>query len=131
MGMHMTFRWYGPGHDNIPLSHIRQIPGITGVVATLMDKQAGEVWPEDEIQAMKKQVEDAGLRMEVIESVNVHEDITLGGGRRDEYIEHYITTIRRLAKAGVKVICYNFMPVFDWIRSDLAKPLADGSTVLA
>lgn len=131
MSMKMTFRWYGPGHDNIPLRHIRQIPGIHGVVATLMDIPAGDVWPEDEIQAMKKQVEDAGLTMEVIESVNVHEDIKLGNGRRDEYIENYITTIRRLGRAGVKVICYNFMPVFDWIRSDLAKPLADGSTVLA
>lgn len=129
--MKMTFRWFGEGHDNIPLAHIRQIPGISGVVTTLMDIPAGEVWPEDQILAMKKQVEGAGLAMEVIESVNVHEDIKLGAGRRDEYIENYITTIRRLAKAGAKVICYNFMPVFDWIRSDLALPLPDGSTVMA
>ena len=128
--MKMTFRWYGEGHDIIPLSFIRQIPGMTGVVATLMDMPAGEVWPEDQILAMKKQVEEAGLEMEVIESVNIHEDIKLGKGRRDEYIANYITTIRRLAAAGVKVICYNFMPVFDWIRSDLAQPLPDGSNAL-
>ncbi len=131
MAMKITFRWFGPGHDNIPLAHIRQIPGISGVVATLMDMQAGEAWPAEQIEAMRQQVAAAGLEMEVIESVNIHEDIKLGGGRRDEYIENYITTIRRLARAGVRVICYNFMPVFDWIRSDLAKPLADGSTVLA
>ena len=131
MSVKMTLRWFGEGHDNIPLAHMRQVPGIHGTAATLMDIPAGEAWPEQPILAMKARIGAAGLAMEVIESVNVHEDIKLGGGRRDEYIENYITTIRRLGKAGVKVICYNFMPVFDWIRSDLAMPLTDGSTVLA
>lgn len=129
--MKMTFRWYGEGFDPIPLNYIRQIPGMTGVVCTLMDIPAGETWPLDRIAAMKEQVEQSGLRMEVIESVNVHEDIKLGKDTRDKYIDNYILTIRNLAKAGVKVICYNFMPVFDWTRSNLAMPLEDESTVLS
>lgn len=129
--MKMTFRWYGSKFDPISLEYIRQIPGMTGAVCTLMDLPAGEVWPTDRIFAMKKEVEDAGLTMEVIESVNIHEDIKLGAPSRDQYIENYKQTIRNLGLAGVKVICYNFMPVFDWTRSDLAKPLADGSTVLS
>ncbi|MDO4868998.1 MAG: mannonate dehydratase [Bacillota bacterium] len=129
--MKMTFRWYGEGFDPIPLNYIKQIPGMTGAVCTLMDIPAGELWPLDRILAMKKQVQDSGLEMEVIESVNVHEDIKLGKDTRDKYIANYIETIRNLAKAGVKVICYNFMPVFDWTRSNLATPLDDGSTVLS
>ena len=129
--MKMTFRWYGSGFDPIPLRYIRQIPGVTGVVGTLMDIPAGEVWPLDKIMALKKEVSDAGLELEVIESVNVHEDIKLGLPTRDRYIENYKQTLRNLKPAGVKVVCYNFMPVFDWTRSDLAKPLPDGSTVLS
>ena len=128
--MKMTFRWFGENHDSVKLEHIRQIPGITGVVATLMDIPAGEVWPMENILAMKQRVYKAGLEMEVIESVNVHEDIKLGLPSRDYYIDNYKTCIRNLGKAGVKVICYNFMPVFDWLRTDLAKKLEDGSEVL-
>lgn len=127
----MTFRWYGENCDPIPLKYIRQIPGMTGVVCTLMNVPAGEEWPEDQIMAMKQTVEANGLEMQVIESVNVHEDIKLGKPTRDQYIENYKQTIRSLAKAGVKVICYNFMPVFDWTRSNLAFELDDGSTVLS
>ncbi|ABP68256.1 mannonate dehydratase [Caldicellulosiruptor saccharolyticus DSM 8903] len=130
MGFKMTFRWFGPKDDNIPLKYIRQIPGIYGVVTALFDIPVGEVWPEGKIFELKKMVEDAGLKFEVIESVNVHEDIKLGLPTRDRYIENYKQTIRNLAKAGVKVICYNFMPVFDWLRTDLAKKLPDGSEVM-
>ncbi|MDQ0189777.1 mannonate dehydratase [Alicyclobacillus cycloheptanicus] len=128
--MKMTFRWFGEQHDTIRLEHIRQIPGVTGVVGALYDVPVGDVWPLEKILHLKRLVEDAGLQLEVIESVNVHEDIKLGAPTRDRYIENYRQSIRNLAKAGIKVICYNFMPVFDWLRSDLAKPLGDGSTVL-
>lgn len=129
--MKMTFRWYGSQMDPIPLRYIKQIPNMSGVVTSLMDMPAGALWPEERIQALKQEINDAGLEMEVIESVNIHEDIKLGLPSRDQYIETYQETIRRLGRAGVKVICYNFMPVFDWTRSDLFKPRPDGSTVLA
>lgn len=129
--MKMTFRWFGETDDNITLGQIRQIPGISGIVGALYDVPVGEVWPEEEIMALKKQVNDAGLSLEVIESVNVHEDIKLGLPTRDRYIENYRQCIRNLAAAGVKVICYNFMPVFDWVRTDLACPLSDGSCAMA
>ena len=128
--MKLVFRWYGEGADPIPLSYIRQIPCVEGVVCTLMDIPAGEIWPMEAILAMKKQTEDAGLSMEVIESVNVHEDIKLGEPSRDEYIANYIETMRRLAKVGVKVICYNFMPILDWARSHLFEDLPDGSNTM-
>ena len=111
--MKMTLRWYGPEADPIPLQYIRQIPGVTGIVTSLMDMPAGALWPADRIAERKRQVEEAGLEMKVIESVNVHEDIKLGLPSRDEYITNYITTLERLADTGVEVVCYNFMPVFD------------------
>ena len=128
--MKMTFRWYGQGNDSIPLEFIRQIPNTSGVVTAMHDIPVGLVWPVEQIMAVKENVNAHGLEMEVIESVNVHEDIKIGLDSRDEYIENYITTIKNLAKAGVKCICYNFMPVFDWTRTDMAKPLEDKSTVL-
>jgi mannonate dehydratase len=128
--MKMTFRWFGKDHDSIKLEHIRQIPGITGVVGALFDIPVGDVWPMENILELKKTVEDSGLELEVIESVNIHEDIKLGLPSRDIFIENYKGSIRNLGKAGVKVICYNFMPVFDWLRSDLAYKLPDGSEVL-
>ncbi|MCI1858814.1 MAG: mannonate dehydratase [Sporolactobacillus sp.] len=129
--MHMTFRWYGANNDKITLSQIRQIPGCEGVVGALFDIPVGEVWPKEKIAALKKQVEDAGLKLEVIESVNIHDDIKIGRPSRDKYIENYIETIRNLADYGIKVICYNFMPVFDWVRTELAYRLPDGSTDMA
>jgi mannonate dehydratase len=129
--MKMTFRWFGSKDDSVSLRQIRQIPGVSGVVAMMADIPVGEVWPGERIAALKKEVNDAGLELEVIESVNIHDDIKTGAGRRDYYIENYKTTIKNLGRYGVKVICYNFMPVFDWTRSDLAQPLPDGSTVLA
>ncbi|MDO4268072.1 MAG: mannonate dehydratase [Eubacteriales bacterium] len=129
--MKMTFRWYGSDSDSITLKQIKQIPGMTGLMGLLDYKAAGEVWNEDEIKAYVDEVHAAGLECEVIESVNVHEDIKMGLPTRDKYIENYITTIRNLAKYGVKVIVYNFMPVFDWLRTDLARLIPeDGSNSL-
>lgn len=128
--MQMTFRWFGENDDSIPLSHIKQIPGVTGVVWALHDMAAGEKWPLKRIMEVKEQADRYGFNIDVVESVNVHEDIKLGLESRDRYIENYKETIRDLAKVGVKVICYNFMPVFDWIRTDMFKELEDGSTAL-
>ncbi len=127
--MKMTFRWYGKD-DPISLDYIRQIPGMYGVVTAVYDVAPGNVWPMESIQNLKKDIEDHGLTMEVIESVPVHEDIKLGRGRCQEYIDNYKENIRRLAACGVKCICYNFMPVFDWTRSRLDQPLEDGSNAL-
>jgi len=120
--MKMTFRWFGAGNDTVTLKQIKQIPNCSGVMGVLDDKEAGEVWQEDEIRAYVEEIHAAGLECEVIESVNVHEDIKMGLPTRDRYIENYRITIRNLAKYGVKVIVYNFMPVFDWLRTDLAYP---------
>ncbi len=129
--MQMTFRWFGDTKDTVSLEQIRQIPGVVGVVPALHTLPCGEAWPLDMILDMKAQIEQAGLTMECIESVNVHEDIKLGLPTRDKYIENYITSIRNLSKAGVKVICYNFMPVFDWTRTDLAMDMGNGATCLS
>lgn len=129
--MKMTFRWYGSASDKITLSEIRQIPGMSGLMGLLDYKAAGEVWTEEEIKTYMDEVHAAGLECEVIESVNVHEDIKMGLPSRDKYIENYKITIRNLAKYGVKVIVYNFMPVFDWLRTDLAREIPeDGSNSL-
>lgn len=129
--MQMTFRWFGSEKDTVTLEQIRQIPNVVGVVPALHNLPAGEAWELDDIMKMKSEIEKAGLTMECIESVNVHEDIKIGLPTRDKYIENYKTSIRNLAKAGVKVICYNFMPVFDWTRTDLAMDMGDGATCLS
>lgn len=126
----MTFRWYGE-NDKIPLNYIRQIPNVTGVVTAVYDVPVGEAWPLDKILKLKALCEKEGLEMEVIESVPVHEDIKLGRSSRDRLIDNYIETIYNLGKVGVKCICYNFMPVFDWLRTDLKKLNKDGSTSLS
>lgn len=128
--MEMVFRWFGEENDHIPLAHIQQIPGVKGVVWSLHNKVAGDKWSSDDIKELQQQVDPYDLHIEVVESVNIHEDIKLGLPTRDKYIENYIETIQALSKIGVKVICYNFMPVFDWIRTDLFKELPDGSTAL-
>lgn len=129
--MKMTFRWYGEGNDPIPLKYIKQIPNCSGIMGVLDQYAAGEVWPEDVIADYVKHVNAAGLEVEVIESVNVHEDIKLGLPSRDRYIDNYRQTVRNLAKHGIKVIIYNFMPVFDWLRTDLAREIPeDGSNSL-
>ncbi len=129
--MQMTMRWFGPVEDKIPLEHIRQVPGVEGVVGALYDVSVGDVWPKDKIKALADQVHGAGLKMEVIESVNIHDDIKLGVPSRDQYIENYKQTIRHLAEIGIKVICYNFMPVFDWMKTDMNYVLPDGSLTMA
>ena len=127
--MKMTFRWYGKD-DKVTLEEIRQIPGMKGIVSAIYDIPVGEVWSREKIHELKSTVEEAGLELSVIESVPVHEDIKLGKPTRDQLIENYTETIRNLGAEGVKVICYNFMPVFDWTRSDLAYELEDGSNAL-
>ncbi len=128
--MKMTFRWYGE-KDPVTLDMIRQIPKMTGVVTALYSIPVGEAWDMESILAHKAACNAKGLEMEVIESVPVHEEIKLGSPARDRYIENYKTTIRNLGAAGVKVICYNFMPVFDWVRSELHYVTEDGSNCLA
>jgi mannonate dehydratase len=129
--MKMTFRWFGSKSDTVTLKQIKQIPGMTGVMGFLDYKAAGEIWTEAEIKAYVDEIHAAGLACEVIESVNVHEDIKMGLPTRDEYIENYNATIRNLAKYGVKTIVYNFMPVFDWLRTDLSRLIPeDGSRSL-
>ncbi|WP_456271194.1 mannonate dehydratase [Bacillus sp. AK031] len=127
--MKMTLRWYGVD-DKVTLDQIRQIPGVSGVISAIYDVPVGEVWPVDKIIELKRVVESKGLLLEGIESVPVHEDIKLGLPTREKYIENYKQTIRNLADAGIHLVCYNFMPVFDWTRSQLDYELPDGSTTL-
>ncbi len=129
--MKMTFRWFGKKSDTVTIKQIKQIPGMSGLMGFLDYKPAGEVWTEEEIAAYVGDVKATGLDCDVIESVNVHEDIKMGLPTRDKYLENYKITIRNLAKHGVKVIVYNFMPVFDWLRTDLARVIPeDGSNSL-
>lgn len=128
--MKMTFRWYGEG-DSISLQYIKQIPNMQGVVTAVYDVPVGDVWQEVKIAKLKSACNAAGLAMDVIESVPVHEDIKLGKPTRDALIANYAQNIRNLGKYGVKCICYNFMPVFDWLRTDLRHKNADGSTSLS
>lgn len=128
--MKMTFRWYGES-DSIPLQYIKQIPNMSGVVTAVYDVPVGEVWPLEKIARLKELCDKAGLEMEVIESVPVHEDIKLGKPSRDRLIANYAETIRNLGKFGVKCICYNFMPVFDWFRTDFHYVQANGAVCLA
>lgn len=128
--MNITFRWYGQQNDTISLEQIRQIPGVKGIVWALHEKAAGEVWSPEEIERETVYIQSHGFHTEVVESVNVHESIKLGLPERDQYIENYKETIRHLAVSGVKVICYNFMPVFDWTRTELFHVLPDQSTAL-
>ena len=129
--MEMTLRWYGEGYDSVTLNQIRQIPGVTGVISTLYGTQPGEEWKDEEIKKLKSQVETAGLHLSGIESVNIADEIKTGDSTRDLYIERYIRTLEKLGQNDIHMVCYNFMPVFDWTRSDLAKPRPDGSNVLA
>ena len=129
--MEMTLRWYGTGFDTVTLKEIRQIPGVTGVITTLYDTKPGEVWSRERIRALKQEVEAAGLRISGIESVNVHDAIKTGAADRDAYIGRYIETLENLGQEDIHLVCYNFMPVFDWTRTELARLRPDGSTVLA
>ena len=130
MSIKMGRRWYGTGNDPVTLQDIKQIPGVTSIVWALHKKMPGEIWEENEIKEVVDQIHSYGFDAEVVESVNVHDDIKIGKPTRDALIENYKICIRNLAKYGVKVICYNFMPVFDWTRTDLFHPVGDGSTAL-
>jgi mannonate dehydratase len=128
--MKMTFRWFGPT-DPIPLDHIRQIPGVRGVVSALYDVPVGDAWPQAALERLAESVDQAGLGLSVIESIPVHEDIKLGRPTRDRLVDQYCESVRRMGSVGIPVLCYNFMPIFDWTRTDLAMPQPDGSTALA
>lgn len=129
--MKMILRWFPFGDDSVPLAYIRQIPGVEGVASSLPKVPVGDVWPLETLRELKRQVNDAGLALEVIESVNIHEDIKKGLATRDQYIDQYIQTLGHLHEIGIKCLCYNFMPVLDWARSDLALKTQDGSFVMA
>ena len=129
--MKMTLRWFGSKYDSVTLKQIKQIPNCVGVITTLYDTKPGEVWTREAIRAMKEEVEAEGLELSGIESVNIHDDIKIGLPRREKYIKNYIETLENLGKEGIDLVCYNFMPVFDWTRTELAKVRPDGSTVLS
>ena len=128
--MKLTFRWYGPD-DSIPLDYIRQIPNMSGVVTAVYDVPVGEVWPIESLLKLKQSCNEKGLEMEVIESIPVHEDIKMGKSSRDLYIANYIENLKRVAQCGVKCVCYNFMPVFDWLRTEMHHLNKDGSNSLS
>lgn len=126
--MEKTWRWFGP-NDKITLEMLRQI-GVEGIVTALHHIPNGEIWSYEEVMKMRKFIEDRGLRWSVVESLPVSESIKYGGADRDELIEKYKVSLANLGKAGVKTICYNFMPVLDWARTDLDYPNPDGTTNL-
>ena len=129
--MEMTLRWYGSKYDTVKLWQIRQVPGVKSVITTLYNKQAGELWEQDEIRALKNEVAAEDMSIAGIESVNVSDAIKAATPDRDKHIDNYIKTLENLGKEDIHMVCYNFMPVFDWTRSELARKRADGSTVLA
>jgi mannonate dehydratase len=128
--MRMTFRWFGRD-DAVPLAHVRQIPGVAGVVSALYDVPVGAAWSRERLERLKEEIERAGLSLAVVESIPVHEDIKLGRPSRDRLIANYCDSVQAMGALRIPVLCYNFMPVFDWLRTDLAQRLPDGSTTLA
>lgn len=128
--MILTFRWFNDT-DPISLEYISQIPNMKSVVTAVYDVPVGKVWPKEKLKQLKKQCLKHHLTMEIIESIPVHEDIKLGKPSRDKYIANYIENIKRCAQVGVKCICYNFMPVFDWLRTNMKYKHKDGSNSLA
>jgi mannonate dehydratase len=128
--MQLSFRWFG-ADDPVRLAQIRQIPGATGIVSALYDIPVGDVWPRSRLAQLNEAIETVGLRFTVVESIPVHENIKLGSPTRDRLIANYCASIRAMGSVGIPVLCYNFMPVFDWMRTDLAFELADRSTALA
>lgn len=128
--MRMTFRWFGPG-DPVPLQSIRQVPGVEGIVSALHDLPPGEPWTRDGMERHADLIASAGLRWDVVESIPVHEDVKLGRPARDRWIDAWCRSVEQVGAMGIPIVCYNFMPIFDWTRTELALPLPDGSTALA
>ena len=128
--MELTFRWFGE-HDPVRLEHVRQIPGMGGIVSALHDVPAGVEWPRDALERHAERIAAAGLRFSVVESIPVHEDVKLGRPARDRWIDAWCRSVEHVGALGVPVLCYNFMPVFDWTRTTLDLRLDDGSTTLA
>jgi mannonate dehydratase len=126
--MEKTWRWFGPS-DKVTLEMMRQI-GVEGVVTALHQYAPGELWPEAEIRAAKERIEAAGLRWSVVESLPVSEQIKYAGPERDALISNYIQSLENLGRSGIHTVCYNFMPVIDWVRTDLERPMPDGTLSL-
>lgn len=127
--MKVIFRWHGP-NDPVSLEHINQIPGLYGIVSSLYTLPLGTPWPAEQLLTIKNEAAKYGLKFELVDSFRIHEDIKLGKPNRDQLIDEYLSNLRVLAKCGIKLVCYNFMPVFDWTRTDLNYELPDGSNTL-
>jgi mannonate dehydratase len=128
--MYMTFRWFGP-EDGVTLANIRQVPGVDGIVSAMFEIPPGDVWPRASLQRRGDEITRAGFRFSVVESIPVHEDIKLGRPSRDRFIDAYCASVRHMGELGIPVLCYNFMPVFDWMRTSLHTRMPDGSFTMA
>jgi len=126
--MEKTWRWFGR-NDKITLAMLRQI-GVEGIVTALHHIPNGEIWTADEIHTLKQYIEENGLRWSVVESLPVSEEIKYAGPQRDKLIDHYIVSLSNLGKVGIRTVCYNFMPVIDWVRTDLSHAQPDGTSTL-